>query len=105
GIRLVHFQTRRSLVGRGGAGGGAEDGTTGGSGRASAIGHRLGRVWPPYHAERPNTSDMSSARVAGLSRNPPRIELVMVIAPGLRTPRIVMHEWLASTITPTPRAS
>ena len=51
----------------------------------------------------PNTSDIISARVGGWSRKPPRMELVMVMAPGLRTPRIVMQLWLASMITATPR--
>ncbi len=32
-----------------------------------------------------------------------RIALVMVFAPGFLTPRIVIHMWLASSITPTPR--
>jgi len=49
----------------------------------------------------PNTSDIISARVAGLSIKPPRIELVMVITPGFHTPRTpVLHECAASTITP-----
>lgn len=40
----------------------------------------------------PKTSDITSLRVMGSSRKPPRMELVMVMAVGLRTPRMVMHE-------------
>ena len=43
---------------------------------------RIRGLTPPARQEPylPNTSDMSSARVMGLSRKPPRMELVMVIA-------------------------
>ena len=47
-------------------------------------------------------SDMTSARVAGLSLNRPRTADVRVRVPGLRTPRIDMHRCSASIITNAP---
>jgi hypothetical protein len=48
---------------------------------------------------------IASARVVSLSRKAPRTAEVTVRAPGLRTPRIVMHRCSASMTTTTPRGS
>jgi hypothetical protein len=45
----------------------------------------------------------NSARVRASSRNVPSIWLVTIDTPRLCTPRVVMHSWLASITTPTPR--
>lgn len=54
---------------------------------------------------RPLINAIASARLAGSSRNVPRTALVIVTAPGLRTPRMVMHVCSASKTTITPLAS
>ena len=51
----------------------------------------------------PRMSPIASARVLSLSRKAPRTAEVTVLAPGLRTPRMVMHRCSASTTTMTPR--
>jgi len=48
------------------------------------------------------TSDRNSSRVCLLSRNTPSIALVEAIEFCFSTPRITMHRWRASMITPTP---
>ena len=48
---------------------------------------------------------IASARVTSLSRKTPRTAEVTVRAPGLRTPRMVMHKCSASITTTTPRGS
>src|SRR5690606_6922649 len=45
----------------------------------------------------------NSERVRASSRKPPSIFEVTMLTPRLCTPRVVMHSWLASTTTPTPR--
>jgi len=47
---------------------------------------------------------MISARLDAFERNLPRIAEVTQTAPGLRTPRTVMHVWTASITTATPLA-
>ena len=44
----------------------------------------------------------NSRRVDGLSRNAPSMRLVTITAPGLWTPRVVMHWCAASITTATP---
>ena len=46
---------------------------------------------------------MASFRVATLSRNCPRMADVVVVVPGVRTPRMDMQRCSASTTTKTPR--
>src|SRR3546814_273644 len=45
----------------------------------------------------------NSARVRASSRKPPSIFDVTMLTPRLWMPRVVMHSWVASTTTPTPR--
>src|SRR5690606_2789506 len=67
---------------------------------------RPGRLGSGLHrrAHRALMSAMTSERVAALCMMPRTAE-VIVLAPGLRTPRIVMHRCSASMTTIAPRAS
>ena len=68
--------------------------------------HRHSRVQPGYRQRRHNyralISAIASARVAAFNRVP-RMALVTVIDPALRTPRTDMHVCSASTTTIAPR--
>ena len=68
--------------------------------------HRHSRVQPGYrqrrHSYRALISAIASARVAAFNRVP-RMALVTVIDPALRTPRTDMHVCSASTTTIAPR--
>ena len=44
----------------------------------------------------------NSARVRSRVRNSPSTDDVVMIVPGLRTPRMTAHRWVASSTTPTP---
>ena len=50
----------------------------------------------------PRTSERNSSRVCLLSRKTPSIALVTAAECCFSTPRITMHRWRASMITPTP---
>ena len=69
-----------------------------GGGRGVRVGHR--RRQAPG-AGRPRWAK-NSARVLSLRRNRPSTAAVVITVPGLRTPRIAAHRWVASITTPTP---
>ncbi len=80
------------------------------------LGHRL-LPWPPAsgRTNRPAAAASSPAqepikastsrRLRSSSRNTPIIRLVVIMTPGVPTPRAVMQAWLASITTATPSGS